>query len=86
MTTGEPSLYWLDYLATMVPLKFAAQGYGAFFCMSLMDRYHKPNMNLEEAKGLLRMCLQELKTRFIVNLPAFKVKVVDKDGVREVDL
>ncbi|RUS32701.1 nucleophile aminohydrolase [Jimgerdemannia flammicorona] len=85
-TTGTPHLYWLDHLAAMAPLKFAAQGYCSHFCLSLMDRYHKPNMSVPEAIDLLRRCLQELKIRFIINLPAFRAKIVDKDGVREVEL
>jgi 20S proteasome subunit beta 4 len=70
----------------MASLPFCAQGYGAYFCTSLMDRYYKENMTVEEAKKLLGMCIQELKTRFIVNMPHFKVQLVDKDGVHEVQL
>ncbi|RCH89483.1 Proteasome subunit beta type-4 [Rhizopus stolonifer] len=39
-----------------------------------------------EAKKLMGMCIQELKTRFIVNLPKFKVQLVDQEGVHEVEL
>ncbi|KAI8364412.1 nucleophile aminohydrolase [Blakeslea trispora] len=84
--TQKPELYWIDYLGAMAKLPFCAQGYGAYFCTSLMDRYYKENMTVEEAKKLLGMCIQELKTRFIVNLPKFKVQLVDKDGVHEVEL
>lgn len=51
-----------------------------------MDRYHKPDMNLEEAMGLLRKCVNELQVRFIVNLGEFTVRVADKDGVRQIPL
>lgn len=51
-----------------------------------MDRYYKENMDVEEAKKLMGMCIQELKTRFIVNMPNFKVQLVDKDGVHQVEL
>ncbi|KAL1928624.1 hypothetical protein VTP01DRAFT_2410 [Rhizomucor pusillus] len=82
----KPELFWIDYLGAMASLPYGAQGYGAYFCTSLMDRYHYPDMDLEEAKDLLRKCIQELKTRFIVNLPKFMVKVISKDGIKEIEL
>jgi 20S proteasome, alpha and beta subunits len=39
-TTG-PELYFVDYLASMVKVPYAAHGYGGFFSLSIMDRYHK---------------------------------------------
>ena len=113
------------------------------FGFSVMDRWYKEDMTLEEAKDLLRKCIhvsrmpilitsfpfcsstvffpfsvldirncrscplpvkfrycvfelnaiicclasvQELRTRFLINMPSWKVKVVDKNGIREVDL
>lgn len=38
-STDSPHLYWLDYLGTLVEVPFAAHGYGAYFCLSLLDRY-----------------------------------------------
>jgi 20S proteasome subunit beta 4 len=82
----KPELFWIDYLGAMASLPFCAQGYGAYFCTSLMDRYYKEDMNVEDAKKLMAMCIQELKTRFIVNMPTFKLKLVDKDGVHDTEL
>ncbi|KAH8928114.1 20S proteasome subunit beta 4 [Atractiella rhizophila] len=85
-TSNTPHLYWLDYLGTMATVPFAAHGYGAYFSLSTMDRYHNPEGTLEEGLDLLRKCINELETRFIVNLGKFKVRVADKDGVRVVEL
>jgi len=82
----EPSLYYLDYLASMHKVNYGAHGYGSFFSLSIMDRYWKKNLTLEEAKNILRLCIRELQKRFMINLPTFKVKVADKDGVRVVTL
>jgi hypothetical protein len=38
--TGS-ELYFLDYLASMVKVPYAAHGYGGFFSLSILDRYHK---------------------------------------------
>ncbi|KAJ3184600.1 Proteasome subunit beta type-4 [Geranomyces variabilis] len=84
--TETPELYWLDHMASMVKMPFAAQGYASYFCMSTMDRYWKPDMTLEEAKALMQKCIDELKIRFIASLPQFTIKIVDKDGIRDVQL
>jgi len=81
---GTPSLYFMDYLASMVKEKFAAHGYGSFFILSTMDRYYKEDMTKEQAIDLLKLCIREVQSRFIVNLNAFSVKIIDKDGVTEV--
>ncbi|GAA94397.1 uncharacterized protein L969DRAFT_96359 [Mixia osmundae IAM 14324] len=85
-TDSTPHLYWIDYLGTKATVPYAAHGYGSYFCLSTMDRYHNPNCSLEEGLALLARCINELETRFIVNLGKFQVRVVDKDGVREVEL
>ena len=71
---------------TLGTVPYAAHGYGAYFALSTMDRYHSPDMDLDQAMVLLRRCVNELETRFIVNLGTFKVRVADKDGVREIPL
>ncbi|EST09040.1 Proteasome, subunit alpha/beta [Kalmanozyma brasiliensis GHG001] len=86
LPSSEPALYWIDYLGTLATVPFAAHGYGAFFAMSTLDRYHRPNMSLEEGLDLLRRCINELKQRFIVDLGEFTVRVVDRDGARLVKL
>ncbi|XP_045158934.1 proteasome subunit beta type-2-like [Mercenaria mercenaria] len=78
-----PSLYFMDYLASLNKLPFAAHGYGALFTMSIMDRHYYEDITLEEAKELLSKCVNEIRQRFIVNMPTFKVRCVDKDGVRD---
>merc|ERR1719198_1289204 len=36
-----PAMYMMDYLASMEKVNKAAHGYGAYFALSLMDRYWK---------------------------------------------
>lgn len=35
-----PQLYFIDYLASCVKVPYAAHGYGGFFSLSILDRYH----------------------------------------------
>ena len=37
--SDTPHLYWVDYLGTMTSVPFAAHGYGAYFALSLLDRW-----------------------------------------------
>lgn len=84
LAVPKPRLFWIDYLGAMIEVPFAAHGYGSYFCLSIMDRYYKPDMNEEEAFELLRHCLRELRTRFIVNLPVFGVRIVRAHGTEEI--
>eukprot|EP00742_Colponemidia_sp_Colp-10_P001094 GILJ01001184.1.p1 GENE.GILJ01001184.1~~GILJ01001184.1.p1 ORF type:complete len:206 (+),score=31.15 GILJ01001184.1:45-620(+) len=77
-----PKLYYLDYLASMIETTKAAHGYGSYFLLSTMDRHWKPNMTYEEALQLVQLCINEIKTRFLMNQPNFLVKIVDQNGVR----
>lgn len=74
-------LYYMDYLGSLVKVPFAVHGYGSFFSLSVMDRYYKENMTRQEAVDLLQRCVNEINTRFVINLTSFKVKIVDKDGI-----
>jgi len=85
-STDTPHLYWVDYLGTQASVPFAAHGYGAYFALGLLDRYHDPDATLEEGLAVLRRCIDEVAKRLIVAPGRYKVKVVDKDGVREVEL
>lgn len=65
---SAPALYWIDYLGTLATVPYAAHGYGSYFCLSTMDRFHTPDMDLDQGLALLQRCIEELEKRFIVNL------------------
>ncbi|KAK7680068.1 glutamate-5-semialdehyde dehydrogenase [Cerrena zonata] len=70
--TNTPSLNWIDYLGTQVELPYAAHG------------HYRPDMKLEEGLELLKLSLKELETRMPIDFKGVYVKVVDKDGIRDV--
>nr|XP_045006231.1 proteasome subunit beta type-2 isoform X2 [Jaculus jaculus] len=80
-----PALYYMDYLAALAKAPFAAHGYGAFLTLSILDRYYTPTISRERAVELLRKCLEELQKRFILNLPTFSVRIIDKNGIHDMD-
>ncbi|KAI5298928.1 Proteasome subunit beta type-4 [Ascosphaera atra] len=72
--TGKPSLYWIDYLASLAELPYAAH-----------DKHHHPDIDLEQGLKLLGMCTDELKRRLPIDYKGVYVKVITKDGVRDLD-
>ncbi|KAG2347040.1 N-terminal nucleophile aminohydrolase [Suillus weaverae] len=85
-SSHTPNLYWIDYMGTVVEVPFAAHGYGSYFALSLLDRYHDPEASLEEGLATLKRCINEVSKRLVVDPGKYKVKVVDKDGIREVEI
>lgn len=79
-----PQLYYIDHLAAFAEVPFAAQGYGGFFTLSILDKHYKEGMNQEEAIVLLKRCMTEVRHRFMVQMPKFKVFIVDKDGQTDI--
>lgn len=81
--TNEPSLHYIDYLATSTKVPYGMHGYGAFFVMGLMDRIYKADATLEEGIEMMKKCVAEIQKRLVVSLPAFKLCVIDKNGYRD---
>ncbi|KAG0497220.1 hypothetical protein HPP92_001668 [Vanilla planifolia] len=78
-----PSLYYVDYIATLHKVDKGAFGYGSYFALSMMDRHYHSGMSLSDAVDLVDKCIAEIRTRLVVAPPNFVIKVVDKDGARE---
>ncbi|KAE8351470.1 cysteine proteinase [Aspergillus coremiiformis] len=83
--TQKPHLYWIDYLASLAPVPYAAHGYAQYYCLSTLDKHHHPDISLEQGLKLLEMCTDELKRRLPIDYKGVLVKVVTKDGVQEID-
>ncbi|KAL6071255.1 Proteasome subunit beta type-4 [Balamuthia mandrillaris] len=80
------SLYFIDYLAAMHKVNFSTHGYAGYFVLSILDKHWRKDMELEEGLAVVRRCVEELRTRFIINSPDFVVKVVSKEGTKVVPL
>ena len=46
------------------------------------DAHWKEGMTEEEGMHLMKLCIAEINTRFMINMPNWVIKVVDKNGVR----
>lgn len=65
--TEKPSLYWCDYLAALASVPYAAHGYAQYYCLSILDKHHQPDIDLDRGLKILRMCSDELKRRLPID-------------------
>lgn len=79
-----PSLYFMDYMASMAQVPFGAHGYASNFVLSTLDRHWKKDMTLEEGKECLKLCLNIIRTRLLLNYKQFNIKIVGPDGITEI--
>jgi len=85
ITAPVPKLYWLDYLASVAEVPYAAHGYAQYYCLSILDKHHHPDISLEQGLKLLRMCSEELKRRLPIDFKGLTVKVVTPEGVKVIE-
>lgn len=77
----EPRLFWLDEYGSLQKLKYGAHGFGANFCLSILDQGYHPNLTRKEAEDLIRECFNQLRTRYVINSPQPPcIKCVDAQG------
>ena len=43
-------------------------------------------MSVDQGLDVVKKCIHELRTRFLISQPKFLIKLVDKQGIREVPL
>jgi len=84
--TGKPSLYWLDYLAALAEVPYAAHGYAQYYCLSLLDKHHQPDITLEEGIELMTMCIDELKRRSPVDFKGLLIRAIMADDIVDIDI
>ena len=56
-----------------------------YYCLSILDKHHHPDIDFEQGMKILRLCTDELKRRLPVDFKGMLVKVITKDGIREVE-
>lgn len=83
---GKPALYYMDYLGTSQKVPYAAQGYCAYFVLSVFDSHVKEGMTLEEGKHIMKLALDQIRNRFTIAPHGFIVKLIDKEGIHRIDL
>lgn len=73
-------LYRGDPFGFLVEVPCAYIGVNGFVTVSIVDKYYRPDLTLQEAYSLLKQCVQHMKRRSIISYPRFTVKVLDRSG------
>lgn len=55
-----------------------------YYCLSILDKHHHPSISEEKGLEILRMCTDELQRRLPIDFKGMMVKIVGKDGIREI--
>lgn len=74
--TEKPSLYWCDYLAALANVPYAAHGYAQYYCLSILDKHHQPDIDLERGLKILRMCSDELRRRLPIDFKGVSLSLM----------
>jgi 20S proteasome subunit beta 4 len=54
-----------------------------YYCLSLLDKHHHPDIDLKRGMEILKMCSDELKRRLPFDFKGLYVKVVTKEGIKD---
>lgn len=57
-----------------------------YYCLSILDKHHHPDIDLDKGMQILSMCADELKRRLPIDFKGLYVKVITADGIKSVDL
>ncbi|KAM7295249.1 proteasome subunit beta type-2 [Ixodes scapularis] len=64
---AQPELFYMDYLATMAKVPYGAHGYGAFFLISVLDRYYREDSaNCFQAAKSRRSVWRPTRSRLLI--------------------
>jgi 20S proteasome subunit beta 4 len=74
----------MDYLGSLQKVTKGAQGYGSHFMYSIMDNFYNSNLSLDDGKKCIGACINEMRTRFVISLVNFHVKLIDKSGITDI--
>lgn len=75
---NSEEIYVIDKYGAKYTDNFACNGVGASFIYGVMDKHYQNGMSYDETLNLLRKCIFVLKSRFLVNVDTFNVRIVKK--------
>jgi len=81
---GEPVIYTLDPLGSVLPDEYAAVGTGAEMALGVLDPQFKENMSEQEAIDLAIKAVHSATLRDSFSGDGIDVLVINKDGSREI--
>ena len=55
-----------------------------YYCLSILDKHHHPDIDLERGIELMNLCIDELKRRLPIDFKGMIVKAIKADGITDV--
>ena len=80
---GDPAIYTLDPIGSVLPDDYAAVGTGAEMALGVLDQEYKKEMKEKEAVALAVKSIKSAIMRDTASGDGIDVLVADKDGIRE---
>ncbi len=80
---GNPAIYTLDPLGSVLPDDYAAVGTGAEMALGVLDQEYKPKMKEKEAVAIAVKSIKSAIMRDAASGEGIDILVADKNGVRE---
>ena len=80
---GNPAIYTLDPLGSVLPDDYAAVGTGAEMALGVLDQEYKSKMKEKEAVALVVKSIKSATMRDAASGDGIDILVADKTGVRE---
>ena len=80
---GEPTIYTLDPLGSILPDEYAAVGTGAEIALGVLDPQFKKGMTEQEAVDLATRAIRSATMRDSFTGDGIDVMIIDSDGIRE---
>lgn len=74
-------LWSVDRYGAISSGPFCANGYATYFVYGILDREYKEALSVDDALSIIQKCVNLLKERLLINLEAFKVKIITDEGV-----
>lgn len=56
-----------------------------YYCLSILDKHHHPDISFEQGMKILRMCTDELQRRMPIDFKGMTVKLIKKDGIQDLE-
>jgi len=69
LTPSTKNKGWGRWYGTEGPLTFGAR----YYCLSILDKHHHPDINYEQGIKILRMCTDELKRRLPIDFKGVRI-------------
>lgn len=57
-----------------------------YYCLSILDKHHHPDITMVQGIKLLNMCIDELKRRLPIDFKGMTARAIKADGIVDIEL